>query len=60
MLQLSGDGDGVDHILVSRIPSYVRHQYDKRWCFAALPTPVSRWLERRFGWHLYMTVESQR
>lgn len=47
----------VEHIFPYRIPDYVEYRYVKNWYFRAMPEPVFRWLERRFGWHLCVTAE---
>lgn len=46
----------VDHIFPYRIADYVQYRYVKEWYFRHLPTPIFRWLERRFGWHLCVTA----
>ncbi len=46
----------VDHIFPWRIADYVQYRYRRVWCFAILPSPAFRWLERRLGWHLCVTA----
>jgi SAM-dependent methyltransferase len=48
----------VDHIFPYRIADYVQYRYVKAWPWTWLPHPVSRWLEKRFGWHLCLTAEA--
>lgn len=47
----------VDHIFPYRVEDYKQYRYIKNWYFRALPAPVFRWLERRFGWHLCLTAQ---
>lgn len=47
----------VDHIFSYSIPEYVQYRYKKVWYFRWLPTPVFRWLERAFGWHLCLIAK---
>jgi 2-polyprenyl-3-methyl-5-hydroxy-6-metoxy-1,4-benzoquinol methylase len=47
----------VDHIFPYRILDYVQYRYVKVWYFRWLPSPLFRWLERHFGWHLCVTAE---
>lgn len=49
-------GTQVDHIFPYRIPDYVQYRYNEVWYFKALPTPVFRSMERRWGWHLCVTA----
>jgi hypothetical protein len=45
----------VDHIFPFRVKEYVEYRYVKAFPFNILPEPVTRALERRFGWHLCVT-----
>jgi 2-polyprenyl-3-methyl-5-hydroxy-6-metoxy-1,4-benzoquinol methylase len=47
----------INHIFPYRIPDYVQYRYVKEWYFRAMPQPLFRALERRFGWHLCLTGE---
>jgi SAM-dependent methyltransferase len=42
----------IDHIFPYQLAAYKRYEYRRTWWAAALPAPVFRALERRFGWHL--------
>lgn len=46
----------VDHIFPYRVADYVQYRYVKEWYIRALPSPVFRWLEQQFGWHLCVTA----
>ena len=46
----------VDHIFPYYIPDYVKYRYTKEWYFRYLPTPLFRWMEERWGWHLCVTA----
>ena len=46
----------VDHVFPYRVPEYLQHRYQKVGYLRALPPPVFRMLERRFGWHLCVTA----
>ena len=46
-----------EHIFPYRIADYVKYRYVKEWYFRAMPVPLFRALERRFGWHLLLTAE---
>ena len=45
-----------DHIFPYKISDYIKYQYNKVWYFRYLPKPIFRWFERKFGWHLLITV----
>jgi len=48
----------VDHIFPYRIADYIQYRYVKAWPWSWLPQSASRWLEKRFGWHLCLTAEA--
>ncbi len=48
----------VDHIFPYRVPEYVQYRYVKLWYFRYMPSPLFRWLEQQFGWHLCLTAEA--
>jgi len=48
----------VDHIFPYRIADYMQYRYIKNWYFSWMPSPLFRWLERHFGWHLCVTAEA--
>lgn len=47
----------VDHIFPYKIKDYVKYKYKKVWYFRFLPSPLMRFLEKRFGWHLCVTAK---
>lgn len=47
----------VDHIFPYNVRRYQQHQYVKAWPFTVMPQAATRWLERRFGWHLCVTAQ---
>lgn len=47
-----------EHIFPYRIADYRQYRYVKTWYFRAMPPPLFRWLERRFGWHLCLTARA--
>jgi len=48
----------VDHIFPYSIPEYKNYQYKKVWYFRWLPENVFRWLEKKIGWHLLITLRA--
>ena len=48
----------VEHIFPYRIPDYVQYRYVKSWPLSWMPSPLFRWMEHRFGWHLCLTAEA--
>ncbi len=46
----------VDHVFPYRVPDYVAYRYVRVWYLRWLPSPLFRWLERHFGWHLCLTA----
>jgi 2-polyprenyl-3-methyl-5-hydroxy-6-metoxy-1,4-benzoquinol methylase len=48
----------VEHIFPYRIADYVQYRYVKSWPWSWTPTPLFRWMERHFGWHLCLTAEA--
>ena len=46
----------IEHIFPYSIPEYVEYRYKKVWYFSWMPTPLFRWLEHTFGWHLCVTA----
>ena len=48
----------VEHIFPYRVEDYVNYRYRKSWPFRAMPRPLFRALERRFGWHLCLTAQA--
>lgn len=50
----------VEHIFPYRIPEYVKYEYVKSWPWSWMPSPIFRWMERHFGWHLCLTAEAVR
>jgi 2-polyprenyl-3-methyl-5-hydroxy-6-metoxy-1,4-benzoquinol methylase len=48
----------VEHIFPYHIPDYTQYRYVKEWYFRAMPAPLFRALEHRFGWHLCLTAEA--
>lgn len=46
----------VDHIFQYRVSEYTRYQYVKGLPFRWLPSPATRQLEKRLGWHLCVTA----
>lgn len=46
----------VNHIFPYRIPDYLQYRYRKEWYFRVLPSPLFRWLEHHYGWHLCVTA----
>ena len=46
----------VDHIFQFRVSEYTRYQYVKGPPFRWLPSPATRQLEKRLGWHLCVTA----
>jgi 2-polyprenyl-3-methyl-5-hydroxy-6-metoxy-1,4-benzoquinol methylase len=48
----------VEHIFPYHIADYTQYRYVKKWYFRAMPAPLFRALEHRFGWHLCLTAEA--
>jgi 2-polyprenyl-3-methyl-5-hydroxy-6-metoxy-1,4-benzoquinol methylase len=49
----------VEHIFPYRIPDYVQYRYVKEWHLRWMPEGMFRALEKKFGWHLLLTGESE-
>lgn len=46
----------VDHMFPYRISDYVQYRYVRVWYLRWMPPRLFRWLERHFGWHLWLTA----
>jgi 2-polyprenyl-3-methyl-5-hydroxy-6-metoxy-1,4-benzoquinol methylase len=49
------DEVSVDHIFPYRVADYVEYRYRRRLYWRAVPAPLFRRFEHRFGWHLLLT-----
>jgi len=47
----------IDHIFPYRIADYIEHRLIKEWYWAAMPSKVFRFLEKRVGWHLMINAK---
>ncbi len=46
-----------DHIFPYVVEKYVQHEYELQPWFAAMPQPMFRALEKRFGWHMLIVAK---